>query len=127
MPYCVGHSTTGNASSVSVVAVVETMADGCTDDADGVGEGDVGAGDEDEGAGEDGAGVDGAGVDGVGAGELGIVTTCEKPSRSECELMAQPPAPMPPTTTAAAVIAAADRRRRNTRDVWSDRSSTSAT
>jgi hypothetical protein len=91
---------------------------GCTvDDADGVGVDD----------GDDGGGVDGAVVDGVGAGELGTVTTCEKPSRSECVLMAQPPTPIPPTTTAAAVTAAAARRRRKTCDVRSDRSSRSAT
>jgi len=122
MPYSVGHSTTGNATSVVVVGVAETMADGdtraaCADD-------DVdGATDGDDVAGEGVAGDDGAGAD--GAGELGIVTTCETPSRSECVLMAQPPAPMPPTTTAAAVIAAAARRRRNARDVRSDRFSRS--
>jgi hypothetical protein len=100
------------------------MADGdtgadCTDDDAAVGCR------EDEG--EDGAGVDDGGVDGVGTGELGVVTTCEKPAPSERVPIAQPPAPIPPTTTAAAVIAAAARRRRNTRDVWSARSSTSAT
>lgn len=126
MPYCVGHSTTANATSVGVVGVAETMADGdtgavCTaDDANG-------AGDGDDSADDDGAGDDGAGDDGAGAGELGIVTTCEKPSRSECVLMAQPPTPMPPTTTAAAVAAVTARRRRTTRDVRSDRSSRSAT
>jgi hypothetical protein len=126
MPYCVGHSTTGNATRVGVVGVAETMADGdrgavCTaDDADG----DDGAGVVGVGVG---VGVDGVGVDGAGAGELGIVTTCEKPSRLECVLMAQPPTPMPPTTTAAAVAAATARRRRTTRDVRSDRSSRSAT
>jgi hypothetical protein len=114
--------------SVSAVAVAEAKVDGdagadCTvDDADG-----VGVDDGDDGGGVDGAGVDGTGVDGVGAGELGTVTTCEKPSRSECVLMAHPPAPIPPTTTAAAVTAAAARRRRKTRDVRSDRSSRSAT
>jgi len=127
MPYCVEHSTTGSVTSAEVVAAAETTAEADTgpdcagDDADAATDGDDGAGDGDEGADVEGAG------DGVGAGELGTVTTCEKPSRSERVLMAQPPAPIPPTTTATAVIAAAVRRRRKTRDVRSDRSSRSAT
>ena len=126
MPYCVEHSTTGNATSVEAVGVAETIAEADTG-ADCTGEDADAATDGDEGAGEDGGGVDGGGVDGVAAGELGIVTTGERPSRSERVLIAQPPAPMPPTTTAAAVTAAAARRRRNKRDVRSDRSSRSAT
>ncbi len=48
MPYCVGHSTTGNVTSVSAVGVAEATADGdtgadCTgDDADAATDGDEG-------------------------------------------------------------------------------------
>ena len=96
----------------------------CTgDDADVASDGDEGAGDGDE----SGVALTALALTAWVAGELGIVTTGEKPFRSACVLIAQPPAPMPPTTTAAAVIAVAARRRRKTLDVRSDRSSRSAT
>ena len=71
IPYSVGHSTTGNASSVGAGGVAVTMADGDTEagGTDAGGEADREEGAEDEGTCDEGA---------DGAGELGNVITLEK-------------------------------------------------